>query len=33
MFMDFEDRLEQMRSKVGQLAGDLATEEAPKTLL
>ncbi|WP_416392217.1 type I restriction enzyme HsdR N-terminal domain-containing protein [Alloalcanivorax xenomutans] len=33
MFMDFEDRLEQMRSKVGQLAGDLATEEATKNAL
>ncbi|MBA4720317.1 MAG: type I restriction enzyme HsdR N-terminal domain-containing protein [Alcanivorax sp.] len=31
--MDFEDRLEQMRSKVGQLAGDLATEEATKNAL
>ncbi|UWN47938.1 hypothetical protein ASALC70_00112 [Alcanivorax sp. ALC70] len=33
MSMDFEDRLEQMRSKVGQLAGELSTEEATKNAL
>ncbi|TMW13512.1 restriction endonuclease [Alloalcanivorax gelatiniphagus] len=31
--MDFEDRLEQMRAKVGQLAGELSTEEATKNAL
>ena len=31
--MDFEDRLEQMRAKVGQLAGELGTEEATKNAL
>ncbi len=33
MSMDFEDRLEQMRAKVGQLAGELSTEEATKNAL
>lgn len=33
MSMDFEDRLEQMRTKVGQLAGELGTEEATKNAL